>query len=31
VARLVVGAVVEVKARLASDGSLVAKVIEFQR
>jgi Domain of unknown function (DUF5666) len=31
VARLVVGAAVEVKARLARDGSLVAKVIEFQR
>ena len=31
VAKLVVGAAVEVKARLASDGSLVAKVIEFKR
>lgn len=30
VAKLVVGAAVEVKARLASDGSLVAKVIEFK-
>ncbi|EHR70219.1 hypothetical protein BurJ1DRAFT_1347 [Burkholderiales bacterium JOSHI_001] len=30
VAKLLVGAVVEVKARLASDGSLVAKVVEFK-